>query len=178
MSLPPSVVASCYHRGNVVLLSPSGYNLTLASDSGFPRVGARIDRRLYSPLSTCLSADPGRDRHAETRHPVEHIAPDFRLGPLIGQNPGVKSSADDSLVAKHRRFNQTSAIIARASLPTHASMLCNGLEMFVTLRGCRFTCNGCNPWWNNHRRIWVTLGNGVIDDLAIICPVRPSITWG
>jgi uncharacterized Zn-finger protein len=50
-------------------------------------------------------------------------------------------------------------------------MLRNGLEMFVALGGCRFTCNGCNLWWNNHRRIWVTLGNSVIDDLAIICPV-------
>ena len=104
-------------------------------------------------------------------HPVEHVAPDFRLGPLIGQNPGVKSSADDGLVAKHRRLNQTPAIIARASLPAHASMLCDDREMFVTLRSCRFTCNGCYPWRNNDRRFWVTLGNSVIDDLAIVRPV-------
>jgi hypothetical protein len=50
-------------------------------------------------------------------------------------------------------------------------MLCNGLEMFVTLRSCRFTCNGCNPWRYNYRRLWVTLGNSVIDDLAIVRPV-------
>ena len=31
-----------------------------------------------------LSADPGGDRHAETCHPVEHVAPKFRLGALIG----------------------------------------------------------------------------------------------
>jgi hypothetical protein len=54
------------------------------------------------PLSAYLSADPGGDRHAESCHPVEYVAPDLRLGPLIGQNPGVKSSADDGRVAKHR----------------------------------------------------------------------------
>jgi hypothetical protein len=36
------------------------------------------------PLSVWVSADPGGDWHAETGHPVEHIAPDFCLGPLIG----------------------------------------------------------------------------------------------
>jgi hypothetical protein len=102
------------------------------------RVGARIDRRLCFPFSVCVSADPGGDRHAETCHPVEHVASDFRLGPLVGQSPCVKSSADDGLVAKHCRLNQTPAIIARASLPAHAPVLRDGREMFVPLRGCRF----------------------------------------
>jgi len=50
-------------------------------------------------------------------------------------------------------------------------MFCNGREMFVTLRDCRLICNGCDSWWNNDRRFWVTLGNGVVDDLAIVRPV-------
>jgi hypothetical protein len=83
----------------------------------------------------------------------------------------VKSSAGDGLVAKHRGFDQTPAIIARASLPAHASVLGNGRKMFVALRGCHFTCNGCNPWGNDHRCLRVTLGNSVIDDLAIVRPV-------
>jgi hypothetical protein len=66
---------------------------------GWDRVGARIGWRLCFPLSAYLSSNPGGDRHAETRHPVEYIAPDFRLGPLIRQNPGVKSSTSDGLVA-------------------------------------------------------------------------------
>ena len=37
--------------------------------------------------------------------------------------------------------------------------------MFVTLRGCRFDCNGYYSWWNNDRRFWLTLGNGVQDAL-------------
>jgi len=90
--------------------------------------GAWIDRRLCFPLSACLSADPDGDRHAETCHSVKHIAPDFRLDPLIGQKPRVKSSADDGLVAKHRGFNQTPAIIAGTSLPAQMSMLRNGRE--------------------------------------------------
>src|ERR1700735_835622 len=96
------------------------------------------------------------------------LHPTFCLGPLIGQSPCVKSSADDGLVAKHRRLSQTPAIVARASLPAHASMLCNGREMFVTLRRCRFVCNGCDSWWYDHRCLRVTLGNSVIDDLAIV----------
>ena len=111
-----------------------------------------------TPFLVCVSADPGGDRHAETCHPVQHIASDLCLSPLIGQNPRVKSSADNGLIAKHRRLNQTPAIIARASLPAHASVLCNGREMFVALRGFCFTCNGRNPWWNNDRRFWITLG--------------------
>jgi hypothetical protein len=57
-------------------------------------------------------------------------------------------------------------------------MRCDGLEMFVTLRGRRFTCKGCDPWRNNYRRFRLALGNSVIDDLAIgsrllsTCPRR------
>jgi hypothetical protein len=36
------------------------------------------------PLPACVSADPDGDWHAETCHSVEHVAPDFCLGPLIG----------------------------------------------------------------------------------------------
>ena len=70
------------------------------------RVGARIDRGLWSPIPACVSADASRDRHAQTCHPVEHVASDFCLDALLGQSPCVKSSADDGLVAKHRRLNQ------------------------------------------------------------------------
>ena len=64
------------------------------------------------PLPASVSPDPSRRRHAECRHPVEHAAPDFRLGPLIGQSPGVKAPADDGLVAKHRGLDQASSIVA------------------------------------------------------------------
>jgi hypothetical protein len=117
-----------------------------------------------------LSANPGGDRHAETCHPVEHVAPKFRLGALIAQNPCVKPSTDDGFVAKHCGFNQTPVIIARTSLPAHASAHCNGRQMFAALRGRCLTRNGCNSWWNNDRRLWVTFGNGVVD-LAIVRPI-------
>ena len=47
--------------------------------------------------------------------------------------------------------------------------------MFVALRGCRITCNGRYPRWNNDRRFRVTLGNCVIDDLAIVRSVRRHV---
>ena len=50
-------------------------------------------------LSSRVSADPYGGRHAERRHPVEHVAANFCLGPLIGQSSGVKPRADDGLVA-------------------------------------------------------------------------------
>src|SRR6202041_291053 len=75
-----------------------------------------------------------------------------RLGPwvgfqqlpwgLIGQSPCVKSSADDGLVSKLRRLNQTPAIIARASLLAYAAVLCNGREMFFTLGRVGLALNG------------------------------------
>ena len=122
---------------------------------------------LTSP-SAFVSANPSGDRHAEPRHPIEHVAPDLCLGPLIGQSPGVKSPAYDGFVAKHRGFNQAAAIIARTTLPAHASMLCDRREMLVALCRCCFTWNGSGPWWNDDRRFGVTLGNGIVDGLAII----------
>ena len=72
----------------------------------------RMDRLLVaSPVPARVSADPDGGRHAEPRHPVEHIAPDLCLGLLIGQSSGLKSPTDDGLVAKHRCFNQTPAIV-------------------------------------------------------------------
>ena len=71
-----------------------------------------MDRPLVaSPVPARVSVDPGGGRHAEPRHSVEHIAPDFCLGLLIGQSSGLKSPADDGLVAKHRCFNQTPAVV-------------------------------------------------------------------
>jgi hypothetical protein len=114
------------------------------------------------------SADPGGDRRAEPCHPVEYVAPDFCLGPLIGQNPGVKAPADDALVAKHRGFNQTPAIMTRAALPAYASMLCNRREMFVALRRLSFHLERPLSVVECDRRVQVTLGNSIVDSLAII----------
>jgi hypothetical protein len=60
---------------------------------------------------TRISPDPDGDRHAEACHPIENVASNSRLGPLIGQSPGMESPANDGLVAKHRGLNQTSSIV-------------------------------------------------------------------
>jgi hypothetical protein len=59
--------------------------------------------------------DTNRDRHAKAGHPIQDRAPDFRLRLLIGQSPGMKSSPNNGLVAKHRRFNQAPSAIARTA---------------------------------------------------------------
>src|ERR1700716_3320460 len=71
-----------------------------------------MDRPLVvSPVPARVSVDPGGGRHAEPCHPVEHIGADFCLGLLIGQSSGLKSAADDGLVAKHLGFNQTTSVV-------------------------------------------------------------------
>jgi hypothetical protein len=102
--------------------------------------------------------------------------PVIRLSTLhptfASQSPCAKSSADDGLVSKHRRFNQNPAIIIRASLPAHASVLCNGTEYRDVCHAAwlSFDYNGCYSRWNNDPCFWVTLGNGVIEDLASYAP--------
>ena len=64
--------------------------------------------RVASPVPARVSVDRSGDRHAEPRHSVEHIAPDFCFGLLIGQSSGLKSPADNGLVAKLLCFNQNS----------------------------------------------------------------------
>src|SRR5919199_2906388 len=97
----------------------------------------------------CASDDAGGDWHAEPCHPVEHVAPDLRLGPLIGQSPGVKAPADDGLVSIHSGLGQASAIVARAALPTHAPVPCDRREMSVALRCRGLARNGRRPRWDD-----------------------------
>src|SRR5690349_17615576 len=89
--------------------------------------------RVASPFRFRVSDDPDGDRHAEPCHPVEHVAPDLRLGPLSGQSPGVEAPADDGFVSIHPGFGQAAAVVARAALPTHAPVFCNRREMPVAL---------------------------------------------
>ena len=65
-----------------------------------------------SLLSPRVSADPDGGRHSERRHPVEHVAANIWLGPLIRQSPGTKPPADNGLVATHCGFGQAPAIVA------------------------------------------------------------------
>ena len=85
------------------------------------------------PHSPRMSADSDGGRHSERRHPVEHVAANFYLGPLIGQSSGAKSAADNRLVAIHCGFDQAPAIVARVTLPTHASMFFNRCNMSIAL---------------------------------------------
>ena len=64
------------------------------------------------PHSPRVSAHSDGGRHAEHRHPVEHVADNFCLGPLIGQSPGAKGPADNGLVAIYCGFDQALAILA------------------------------------------------------------------
>jgi hypothetical protein len=86
------------------------------------------------PVLPRVSADSDGGRHAERRHPVENVAPNFCLSPLIGQSPGVKPPAENGLVAIHYGFDRAAAIVARTTLPTHASTFFNRCNMSIALR--------------------------------------------
>ena len=92
-----------------------------------------------SPLSPRVSADPDGGRHAERRHPVEHVAPNFCLGALIGQSPGVKPPSNDALVAEHRGFNEAPFAITRVPLPFNSSGTFDRSEMRIPPRLSTFT---------------------------------------
>jgi hypothetical protein len=89
---------------------------------------------IVSPVLPHLSADPDGGRHTERGHPVEHVAANLCLGPLIGQSPGVKPPADNGLVAIHCGFDQAPAIVALTTLPINASMFLNLCNMSIALR--------------------------------------------
>ncbi len=89
---------------------------------------------IVSPVLPRVSADPDGGRHAERGHPVEHVAANLCLGLLIGQSPAVKPPADNGLVAIHCGFDQAPAIVARTTLPIHASMFLNLCNMSIALR--------------------------------------------
>src|SRR4051812_35000869 len=55
-------------------------------------------------------------------HSVDGVAGDFRFGSLIGQSPGMKTPADDGLVAIHRRLDEAPPAISRATLPSNAAV--------------------------------------------------------
>ena len=74
--------------------------------------GARMDRRRRLHADSTGSDDPDGDRHAKACHLIENVASNLRLGSLIGQSSGLKTPADDGLVAIHCGFGQAAAIVA------------------------------------------------------------------
>jgi hypothetical protein len=55
---------------------------------------------------------------------------------LRRQSSGLKPSANNGLVPKHRSLNRAPAVVAGTPLPAHASMLFNRCNMPIALRGC------------------------------------------
>ena len=119
-------LASVVGGRNVIDNDPLTVGIDLAIDSVFFLWAAKVSklgRILYasssaayppwcmnrslvaSPVLPRVSADPDGRRHAERRHPVEHVAANLCLGPLIGQSPAAKPPADNGLVAIHCGFD-------------------------------------------------------------------------
>ena len=47
-------------------------------------------------------------------------------------------------------------------------MLHNRREVFVARRCSGLTWNGRYPWWNDNRRLRMTLGDSIVDSLTVI----------
>ena len=95
-----------------------------------------------SPPQACTLFDTDGNRHAEAGHLVEGVAGDFGFGLLIGQSPGIKTPADDSLVTIHRRIHQAPPAISGTTLPSDAAVLLDRPQMIITLRRAGLTQNG------------------------------------
>src|ERR1700710_1813071 len=105
-------------------------------------VGAWIRFGLHFPLG-CALFDTDGDRHTNASHPVEDVASNFRFGLLIEQRPGMKTPANDGLVAIHCDFGEASLAISRATLPSKAAMLLDRLKMIIALCRAGLTENSC-----------------------------------
>jgi hypothetical protein len=97
---------------------------------------------LHLPPQTCDLFDTDGDWHAEAGHSVEGVAGNFRFGSLIGQSPGMKTPADDGLVAIHRRLHEAPPAICRATLPSNAAVVLDRSNMVIALRRAGLTENG------------------------------------
>src|SRR4051812_30803967 len=86
-----------------------------------------------SPPQLQALFDTDGDRHAEAGHSVERVAGDFGLGLLIRQSPGMKTPADDGLVAIHRRFHEAPPAISRVTLPSNAAVVLDRSNMVIAL---------------------------------------------
>src|SRR3954454_22192318 len=102
-----------------------------------------------SPLQACVLFDTDGYRHAEAGHSVEGVAGDFRFGLLIGQSPGMKTPADDGLVAIHRRLDEAPPAVSATTLPADAAVVLDRTQMAIALRRAAITQNGCRARRND-----------------------------
>jgi hypothetical protein len=92
-----------------------------------------------SPPQTCVLFDTDEDWHTQAGHSVERVAGDFGFGLLIGQSPGMKTPADDGLVAIHRRLHEAPPAIPTATLPSDAAVVLDRTQMVIALRRADLT---------------------------------------
>src|SRR3979409_522125 len=86
-----------------------------------------------SPPQACTLFDTDGDRHAGSGLPVERVAGEFGFGLLIRQSPGMKTPADDGLVAIHRRLHEAPPAISGTTLPSNTAMVLDRTQMIIAL---------------------------------------------
>ena len=115
--------------------------------------------------------DPEGDRHAEAGHPIEDVAANLRLGPLVGQSPGVETSTDDRLVTEHGGLDEAAAAVAGLSLPPSATMLLDPLDVLVPLACRRFSWDSGRTRRDDDIGFGMTRRHGIVDWLSVISAI-------
>src|SRR3954447_11200418 len=122
-----------------------------------------------SPLQAYVLFDTDGDRHAEAGHSVEGVAGDFGFGSLIGQTSGMKTPANDGLVAIHRGPRGAPPAISRATLPFDAAVVFDRSNMVIALRRAGLTENGGRPRRDDHApRNGMSVQHLIVDCIAVI----------
>ena len=80
------------------------------------------------------STDPDGCWHTEACHPIQHIASNLCFDLLTGQSPGEESPSNDGFVSIHCSLNEASPVVARTTLPAHATMPFDGCNLLIALR--------------------------------------------
>ena len=117
------------------------------------------------------STDPDGCWHTEACHPIQHIASNLCFDLLTGQSPGEESPSNDGFVSIHCSLNEASPVVARTTLPAHATMPFDGCNMLIALRRPARTQNRCRPRWNDDVSLRMPISYRVVDSLTIICAV-------
>ena len=81
------------------------------------------------------STDPDGCWHTEACHPeFSTFASNLCFDLLTGQSPGERSPSNDGFVSIHCSLNEASPVVARMTLPAHATMPFDGCNMLIALR--------------------------------------------
>jgi hypothetical protein len=121
-------------------------------------------------MRNCLSDADGL-RASKIKHVVQGLNGNGNLSGAAVFRPRAQGISNHPFKPADGALHQGSTSVPGCLLPTHASMLGDALEVPIALGRsalCHLARYRTRSWWNNHFRIRIALGDGVVDASLII----------